>query len=266
MDFSKLGELRSLITVNVMALTATATSDTLKVVKERLSLHDPAVIGLSPNVHNVFYSAAKLPKLQDFCSNLSTSLMRHRESYPKTIIFCRSYSDCGEIYRTVEIMMGSSFTEPIGYPKGLHQFRLVDMYTRASTSNMKQKVLESFVSTSSRLRVVIATTAFSLGIDCPNIRKVIHYGTPGTIEEYVQETGRAGRDGEPAKACLFYGNPPKDITPQMKSYGTNTTQCRRSQLFKSFLFYNHTDTDREISSKCQCCDNCAEMCECMDCV
>jgi len=176
-DFSKLGELRSLISANVMALTATATSDTLKVVKERLSLQYPAVIGLSPNVPNVFYSAAKLPKLEVFCHALSTALMRHRVSYPKTIIFCRSYGDCGDIYHTLEIMMGSSFTEPFGYPKGLHWFRLVDMYTRASKRKMKQKVLESFVSMTSRLRVVIATTAFSLGIDCPNIRKVIHYGT-----------------------------------------------------------------------------------------
>ena len=119
----------------------------------------------------------------------------------------------------------------------------------------------------SRLRVVIATTAFSLGINCPNIRKVIHYSTPGTnIEEYVQETGRVGRDGELAKACLFYGNPPKVITAQMKSYGTNTTQCCRNLLFIRFLFYNHTDTDEEISPKCQCCDNCAATCECMDCV
>jgi len=79
--------------------------------------------------------------------------------------------------------------------------------------------------------MVIATTAFSMGIDCPDIRKVVHFGTPGSIEEYVQETGRAGRDGQPAKACLLYGKPPKDASPKMKSYGTNTAQCRRKQLF-----------------------------------
>ena len=86
--------------------------------------------------------------------------------------------------------------------------------------------------------MVIATTAFSMGIDCRNIRKVIHFGTPGTIEEYIQETGRAGRDGQPAKACLFYGNPPKDVSPQMNSYGANTAQCCRTQLFNKFLFYD----------------------------
>ena len=54
------------------------------------------------------------------------------------------------------------------------------------------------------MRVIIATTVFSMGIDCPNIRKVIHGGTPGTIEEHAQETGRAGRDGQPAKTCTYF--------------------------------------------------------------
>ena len=203
-DFSKLGELRSLISVNVIALTATATSETLKVVKECLSLDDPAVIGLSPNLPNVFYSAVKLPKLEDFCRGLTNAIMKHRVLYPKTIIFCHSYSDCGDIYHMVEVMMGPSFTEPCGYPKRLHHFRLVDKYTRASTKEMKEKVLSSFVSMTSTLRVVIVTTAFSMGSDCPNIRKVIHFGTPGTIEEHAQETGCARRDGQPAKTCTYF--------------------------------------------------------------
>jgi len=85
-NFSKLGELRSLVTVHVMALTATATSDTLKVVTECLSLDDPAVIGLSPNLPHVFFLVEKLPKLEDFCRHLSSSLMRDRLLHPKTII------------------------------------------------------------------------------------------------------------------------------------------------------------------------------------
>ena len=245
-----------------MALTATATSDTIKVVTERLSLYDPAVIGLSPDQPHIFYSAEKLPKMVDFCRRLCLGLKELRLSYPKTIIFCRSYGDCGDMYRTVEVMMGPHFTEPNGYPTGLHRFRLVDMYTRASTKEMKQKVLDSFVSVSSTLRVVIATTAFSMGIDCPNIREVTHFGTPSSVEEYVQETGRAGRDGQTAKATLLYGKPPKGTSVQMKSYGENVGQCRRQQLFKSFLFY-----DREACTltKCKCCDNCARRCRCSEC-
>jgi len=70
---------------------------------------------------------------------------------------------------------------------------------------MKQKVLNFFVTCNGKLRVVIATTAFSMGIDYPDIRTVVHFGTSGMVEEYVQESGRAGRDGNPATASILYG-------------------------------------------------------------
>ena len=114
----------------------------------------------------------------------------------------------------------------------------------------------------STLRVIIATTVFSMGIDCPNIRKVIHFGTAGTIEK---ETGCAGRNRQPAKACLFYGNPPKNASPQMKSYGANASQCLRNLLFKLFLFYDTGPTQEYNLPKCKCCDNCATNCDCIDC-
>ena len=52
---------------------------------------------------------------------------------------------------------------------------------------------------------MIATSAFGLGVDIPDIRRIIHWGLPSTKEEYVQETGRAGRDGEDAHAILYEG-------------------------------------------------------------
>ena len=71
---------------------------------------------------------------------------------------------------------------------------MVDMYTKASLPHMKEKVLVTFKVIGSTLRIVIATTAFSMGIDCLDVYRVFHYGPPGCKEEYVQETGRAGRD------------------------------------------------------------------------
>ncbi len=67
----------------------------------------------------------------------------------------------------------------------------------------KEDVLNSFTSVDNTLRLVIATTAFGLGIDCPDIRTIIHWGMPSSVEEYVQETGRSGRDGQPSQAILF---------------------------------------------------------------
>ena len=62
------------------------------------------------------------------------------------------------------------------------------MYTRASSINMKKKVLTSFATANSKLKVVVATTAFSRGIDCLDICNVVHYGPPASIEQYAQET------------------------------------------------------------------------------
>ncbi len=88
----------------------------------------------------------------------------------------------------------------------------------------------------SNVRIVIATSSFGMGIDCPDIRQVIRWGTPNDIERYVQETGHAGRDNKPSIAILF----PKIyhcISDSMKNYCINQTDCRRQLLFKSFLFY-----------------------------
>lgn len=104
------------------------------------------------------------------------------------------------------------------------------MYTRASIPEMKEKVLSSFRVSGGRLRLVIATTASSMGIDCPDIRQIYHYGPPNSIEQYVQETGRAGRDGLQSQAILLYG-PCKFSNKDINIYGENTFVCRQKILF-----------------------------------
>ena len=81
--------------------------------------------------------------------------------------------------------LGKHFTYPVGYPN-LQQFRLVDMYTRACTVEFKESVLKLFTAADEVLKVIIATTAFGMGIDCPDIERIIHWGPPGTREQYVQ--------------------------------------------------------------------------------
>ena len=92
------------------------------------------------------------------------------------------------------------------------------MYTRACRVEFKVTIFKSFTLCDGILRVVIATTAFSMGIDCPNNERIIHWGTPGTLEQYVQETGRAGMVGRQAKAILLYGKPWRYVEEQMNQY------------------------------------------------
>lgn len=126
---------------------------------------------------------------------------------------------------------------------------------------MNEKVLKSFKEPGSKLRIVIATTAFGMGVDCPDIRQIIHYGATNLLEEYVQETGRAGRDGLPSRAVLIYLKPGRHVGDEMKVYGANIISCRRELLFQQFLSYVQED----VKSLCLCCDICAVMCECEKC-
>ena len=85
-----------------------------------------------------------------------------------------------------------------------------------------------------KLHLDITTTAFGLGIDCPDIRIIIHWGLPTSMEEYVEEAGRAGHDGIEATALLYAGKRGTYSTQQMKDYVSISNQCRHRFLFQNF--------------------------------
>ena len=99
--------------------------------------------------------------------------------------------------------MQEEFTEPPGAPN-LSRYRLVDMYMSATDKSVKSSIVTSFCKIGSPLRIVICTIAFGMGIDCPDVRQILHWGVSSDVEMYIQESGRGGRDGKPACAVLFY--------------------------------------------------------------
>uniref|UniRef100_A0A1X7VSW8 DNA 3'-5' helicase n=1 Tax=Amphimedon queenslandica TaxID=400682 RepID=A0A1X7VSW8_AMPQE len=102
--------------------------------------------------------------------------------------------------------------------------------TRASTKEMKEKTLSSVFSKNGKLRLLFATTA----LDCPDIRVIYHWGPPTTLEEYMQVSGRAGRDGQLSESILLYGNAGRFVD-DMKEYAKNKTKCRREMLYKDVI-------------------------------
>ena len=82
------------------------------------------------------------------------------------------------------------------------------------------------------LRIVICTIAFGMGLDCVDVCQVIHWGPAANLEFYLQECGRAGRNGEVSNALLYLRIPRhlKTISVDMKEYCMNTSVCRRTLL------------------------------------
>ena len=253
--FSKIGDLRSILLagINVMALTATATVETFDIVSQRLSMKDQTLVTSPPNRDNIIYRVHPKATLNELTDDLCSEFTTKRTEFSKTVIFVRQYRDCSDLYLMVRHKLGSVFTEPPGYPD-VSQFRMVEMYSRVLTSEKREQVLSSFTKPDSKLRLVIATTAFGLGIDCPDIRRIMHWGIPTNLEEYVQETGRAGRDGNDSEAILFEGKGGRHASHKM-----NKTVCRRQFLLEGIL--NYSIKDVKISD-CKCCDICARSCTC----
>lgn len=161
--------------------------------------------------------------------------------------------------------MGKRITDPPGAQYDGHlESRLVEVFTAVSTPQMREAVLKEFCKCDTRLRLLIATTAFGMGVDCPDIERIINWGCPNTLEELVQETGRGGRDGRLVQAILYPTRCGKKVTHAMKNYQSNNDTCRRRKLFESFLFYEKEPTE-QLTKACYCCDLCAKVCSCTDC-
>ena len=248
--------------LNIMALTATATKQTQKDVCRLLGMKKPSIVTKSPDKPNVVYSVSEtFGTLEETFSSVVGCLQRKRARMEKTIIFCRSYAQCCDLYGFFKSCMGDEIREPVSAPD-LARYRLVDMFTACTTTNVKDAILKSFSCTEGRLRIVIATVAFGMGLDCPNIRNVIHWGPPADFESYIQECGRVGRDGEKAYASLFYSK--RDIChdyveQSMKSYCENISVCRRILLFHDFGGFENKPVG------CMCCDVCMLLCCCANC-
>ena len=265
-EFLRLREIRSLIpsSTRVMALTATASSSTRQEVIEILGMNNPSVYAVSPHKSNVTYWVAERESVETCFGPVVEKLKVLRCTLPRMIIYCSEYEDCSTLYRFFKDSLCSEFTEPIGAPDH-SRLRLVDMYTSLTNQSVKEDIVKNFSVSHSPLRVVICTVAYGMGVDCSNVQQIVHWGPPETIEAYIQESGRAGRDDKHACALLLVSKKDslkKYLHPDMVMYCKNTTVCRRSLLLKNI---DPIDFTKDCMG-CMCCDVCARQCMCSSCV
>lgn len=136
--------------------------------------------------------------------------------------------------------LGKYFTEPPNLPS-LSQFRLVDMFSSCTDTDVRDKIISLF-SMQSSLPIVCAIIAFGMGIDCPDVRTVIHLRSPDDLESYIQETGRAGRDGLPSEAVLrstFY-NLKINYIVQLQTVGGIYCLVKWKDMIVVFIGYHIT--------------------------
>ena len=182
-----------------MALTATATAKLQKRVITILGMRNPILTYVSPCKPNIVYKLDSFDNIQDTFKPLLNLIKNEKVNLPRVIIYCRRYEDCASLYSYFKSGLGINFLKPKGAPD-ITEFRIIDMYTSCTDETTKQQIVELFTKPS-QFRIVIATVAFGMGIDCPDVYHVIHLGPPDDLESYVQETGR-GRNGSVAYATL----------------------------------------------------------------
>ena len=95
-------------------------------------------------------------------------LIEFQTFFPKMVIFCRKFDECAQMYLLFKQYLGDKFTNPIGAPSTLSKFRVVDMFTSCTQSEVKKSIIESYSLSDSHLRIVIATISFGMDIDVHN--------------------------------------------------------------------------------------------------
>ncbi|CAL7933550.1 unnamed protein product [Xylocopa violacea] len=188
----------------VLALTATATKSTAESIISHLGIHDgmAGVISDIPMPKNLLLTASKDENRDNALTKLLLS-DRFQECN-SIIIYCTRREECVRIAGLLRVILQSA-NNPEKTSKTLSP--IAEAYHAGLSAHRRKIVQKAFMS--GQTRIVVATVAFGMGLNKPDIRAVIHYNMPGTFEGYVQEVGRAGRDGLLAHCHLFL-NPKED--------------------------------------------------------
>jgi superfamily II DNA helicase RecQ len=260
--FTEVRVLRSLVPhAKLLALTATATPSLQKMVAEALLMgteHHMEVVRGNPDREGVFLEVLKRPGSSgpeqdvsdsyfDVLKPLIDELSMNPDHFEKTIVYLPLVW-CGRAHQFALTVLASE----------LHG--LVAQFHSPQTKTLKAAIPRHM--DSGTVRLIFATEALGMGADINDIRRVWHISCPTSLEIYMQEFGRAGRDGKGGRATLFFNASDiarQTVDPAMRDY------CKLESCRKEFLmeYFNSSKPQTSLHS---CCDNCNRSCSCDACI
>jgi len=223
-DYLALAQLREIVSAPVMALTATATPKVVQEIATQLELQQPLDVrqGFArPNLgFAVRAHAGEADRVAEVLALIEEVGMRARGATGRAIVYCST----------------RKVTERVA--RGLRGCGVrVGFYHAGRSQRARENAQASFEG--GRTRVLVATNAFGMGIDIPDIRLIVHFQTPGSLEAYYQEAGRAGRDGALAKCVMFFGRADLLTQRRLTQSGSSTPVMdeRREAALKAIEAY-----------------------------
>ncbi|XP_078138172.1 ATP-dependent DNA helicase Q1 [Centroberyx gerrardi] len=245
-DYKLLGILkRQFPNVPLLGLTATATSSVLKDCQKILCVPQPITLTASFNRTNLYYEVRIKDSNNDVSISDISSLIKDRYKDQSGIVYVFSQKDAEAVSSDLQ-------------KRGI----LAYPYHANMNPDDKSRVHRKW--TTNKIQVVVATVAFGMGIDKPDVRFVIHHTISKSVENYYQESGRAGRDDRPADCIVFFGfadvfristmvvmeNVGQQKLLQMVDYCQNIDRCRRSLMA---VHFDEVWDDEGCNQMCDAC-------------
>ncbi len=230
MQLHELRELPALLGRPTIALTATATPRVMDEISSALRLTMPLMIRGDFSRPNLRFAvlhcsrdAERIAALIDACE---TAGLRGRSGSGRAVVYCST--------RKKAETVAADLTKA-GFAAG--------HYHAGRTPLARDRAQRGFAV--GRTRILVATNAFGMGIDLPDVRLIVHYQTPGSLEAYYQEAGRAGRDGAPAGCVMLFGAGDLMTQRRLQSGKSPTAELRAEQALAAIEHYATTALCRQ---------------------